>query len=245
MKKFLALVLIPLTAACATYCNKPKCQKQPEPAPLPVVYEEPAREINPCACIDEVQPLREVLRPRITEEMPVEEKKSCCDHHQFLNCGCGMCDTFHPVLPQEEEVNEVYRTTMPVTTYIPAQPEAYMLAANRAFNRFIKDTYDIYSKKPNVKIYVRDPISKEKDLPAGLNKGVEVFKTQILNSHTFALTDNLNEADYTLATSAEWFDTPSKEVPAIRFVTKLIDKEGNDVNSWSQIVKRADNKSWL
>ena len=85
MKKFLAIALIPLTAACATYCNKPKCQKQAEPAPLPVVYEEPVFEVNPCACVNEQAPCREVLRPRVVEEVPVQAPKRACDDHQFLN----------------------------------------------------------------------------------------------------------------------------------------------------------------
>lgn len=249
MKKFIALALIPLMASCANYCHKDKCQKQAEPAPLPVVYEEPEpmEEINTCACVNEPEPCREVKHPRIVEEMPAPEPRRVCDDHQLLDCGCGNCDTFHPTGAPELIYNpEFYEMPAPTAqTYVPAQPEGYTLAANRAFNRFIKETYPIYSQNPNIKLFVEQGVAKDADLPAGITSGVNTFKTQIINSHTFALVDSPLKADYVLKTTAEWFDTPSSEVPAIKYITTLVSKDGHEAGTWSQIVKRADNKSWL
>ena len=243
MKKLIAVAMLPLMAACATNCHKPSCQKQ-EPAPLPVVYEEPV-EVNPCACTNEVQPCREVLHPRITEEVVEAETKRLCDDHQFLNCGCGQCDTFHPYQEQVNMSSEAYVAEPKVKTFVPAQPQAYNMASSRAFNRFIKDTYGIYSKKPGIKLYVESPTVNASDLPAGIEDGVRAFKAQVGNSRTFTLTNIPSEADYALKTTAEWFDTESKDVPAIKYVTTLVDKEGKVTNAWTEIVKRADNKSWL
>ncbi len=248
MKKYIALALIPLMASCAN-CHKDRCQKQPEPAPLPVVYEEPMpMEVNPCACVNEEEPCREVKHPRISEEMPTEEPRRVCDDHQMLDCGCGNCDTFQNAKEPAPIYNpEFYEMPepAPVQTYVPAQPEGYTLAANRAFNRFIKETYSIYGKNPNVKVFVENGVAKDADLPAGISSGVNTFKTQLANSHTFVLVDSPENADYILKTTAEWFDTPSSVVPAIKYITKLVSKDGSEAGVWSQVVKRADNKSWL
>ncbi|MBR2300019.1 MAG: hypothetical protein IJ870_05555 [Alphaproteobacteria bacterium] len=242
MKKTVAALMFPLLASCAPYCNKPSCQAKAEPAPMPVVYQAPVQEINPCACVNTPEPCREVLHPRVVQEVPEVELKRPCDDHQFLNCGCGQCDTFHPY---HEQTPDFYMQTPKIKTIVPAQPKAYQMASSRAFNRFIKDTYGIYSKKPGVKLYVENPISKESDLPAGIDDGVRAFKAQVGSSRTFTLTNVPSEADYTLKTSAEWFDTESKDVPAIKYITKLVDNHGKTVNTWTEIVKRADNKSWL
>lgn len=220
------------------------CQNQVQPAP--VAYEEPGIQINPCACAQAPAPCREVQHPRIIEEVPAEAPKRPCEDHQSLNCGCGYCDTFHPYHPGEiQEITDSEVPAPETIKFIPAQPKSYELAANRAFNRFIKDTYDIYSKNPNIKLHVDAPILKDNDLPGGIEKGTEVFKTHLQNAHAFELTDNVEDADYTLKTTAEWFDTESKTVPAIKYVVELLSKDGSQAGIWSQIVKRADNKSWL
>ncbi|MBO7097644.1 MAG: hypothetical protein J6W11_03290 [Alphaproteobacteria bacterium] len=244
MKKLIVSALGLTLAGCANYCTGTNCSNsQPQPA---VVYEEPAVQVNPCACAYAPKPCREVQHPRIVEEQVVENNKRPCDDHQTLSCGCGYCDTFHPYQPGVIEEAAFGAPQAPETIkYIPAQPKSYELAANRAFNRFIKDTYAIYSKTPNVKIHVDAPIAKDSDLPGGIEKGTEVFRTHLQNSHTFELTDNIEDADYVVKTTAEWFDTESKTVPAIKYIIELTDKDGKQAGIWSQIVKRADNKSWL
>ncbi len=243
MNKNVTLAFVLMLASCAN-CHKQAPAPVQEAEPIPVFCEEePVMEVNPCACVNAPAPYREIKHPRVFEEKVIGAQKRSCDDHQYLDCGCGKCDTFQP-----EPFGDHLRPAKPaveVITYIPAQPEAYRLASNRAFNRFIKDTYDIYVKNPNIKVYVKDGVAKDKDMPQGIDKGVEAFKTNLSNSHTFVLVDDESKADYILDTTAEWFDTPSKEVPAIRYVVRLKTPNGNDAGAWSQIVRRADNKNWL
>ena len=237
MKKYIAMALVPLLAACAHNCHKDRCH---EPAPLPVVYVEPEPiDVDPCACMNETEPYREVKHPRIVEEVKAPEPSRQCETCQTFDCGCGLCEA---VEPEPIYASEIYQMDAPVQTYIPAQPEGYVLASNRTFNNFIKDTYPIYSEKPNVKIFVEPGIVKDSDLPTGISAGIEAFKTQIANSHTFTLTNNAADADYVLKTSAEWFDTPSSLVPAIKYGTQLVSKNGVSVGTWSEIVKIADKR---
>ena len=239
MHKNMMLAFVLMLGACSN-CHKnapaPAPVAQPEQIPV-ICEEEPVYEVEPCGCINHPAPVREVHRPRVFEEKVIAPVKRPCDDHQYLDCGCGLCDMYQ---------NKADIALNPeVITYIPAQPEAYRLAANRAFNRFIKDTYDIYAKNPNVKVYVKEGVAQDKDLPKGIDKGIDAFKVNLANSRTFVLVDDQNEADYVLETTAEWFDTPSKDVPAIRYVTRLMAKDGKEAGAWSQIVRRADNKSWL
>ena len=123
-------------------------------------------------------------------------------------------------------------------------PQSYILASKRCFNHFIEDTYSLYRTRPDVMIYVDNGELIDKDLPAGIEEGVRNFKMQILNSHTFKLTDDKNRADYTLTTSAQWFDTPTKDIPAIKYTINLINNHGQVFKSWSEVVKKT-NEGWL
>ena len=68
----------------------------------------------------------------------------------------------------------------------------------------------------------------------------------MLTSYTYAVTDDENNNDYVLETEADWFDTPSKTVPAIKYTTTLFDKNKKQIGQWVEIVKKADNSlKWL
>lgn len=239
MKQYLLLSLLVLVSACS-HCNR---NRVAEPAPQPYVYEEPQFvpyepvEVNPCQCAYQPDSCREIQKPRIVEEKVLEPRRHCPGDSQFLDCGCGQCNTFAPAEPRAEPI---------VETFVPDMPQAYNLASNRIFNRFIRDTYNIYSQNPNIKVYVRHPVVKNDDLPGGALSGVETFKNQLQSSHTFALTNSADDADYILNTTTEWFDTPSKPVPAVKYTVDLLSKDGNPVNSWVEIVKKPEQtQSWL
>lgn len=234
MKKYLVLAFIPLLFGCASHCplkqqDVPVTEEEFCDVPMP---------IENCACSYEPQPYREVKHPRVVEEIASVQKRRPCDDVKVLDCPCSNFDTFNYDGFQGQAESKPL-------TYIPAQPDAYTLLANRTFNRFIKDTYGIYKETPNLKLYVKEPVLKATDLPSGFDEGLETFKMQLKNSHTFQLTDNEDEADYILSTTIDWFDTPSKDVPAIRYIVDMIAKDKTDAGSWSEIVKKADNKSWL
>lgn len=227
MKKYVMLVLSMFLVSCAN-CNR-GCDKAPEPTPVPepAVVEEPVVEEN-CDC--NICPPDK--HPRIIEEAVIIQPNQPCGE---ISCAKCHCDN---VLPCEDQARQV-------VTYVPEQPEAYVLASNRAFNRFIKDTAVIYQNNPNVKLFVEQGILNSNDLPEGIDEGVKAFRTNLLNSRTFQLTGDKNKADYLLNTKAEWFDTPSKDVPAINYIIQMKDRNGNLLGSWSQIAKRANNKQWL
>lgn len=262
MKKIMAMALVIALAACAhNNCQPEKAAKtvaaypcqdvQPEPAlcpcqdvkpkPEPNPCQEVKTEVNPCRCVYRPEPCREVLRPRVTEIVAQPKPRRDCEvDDQTLNCGCGNCQTFknQQASYQAEPVAE--------KVIIPAMPEAYKLAANRTLNRMLRDTSSLYQSRHNLKIYVRNPIVKSSDLPAGIETGIKTLKRNLANSYTFSVTDNSADADYYLATEADWFDTPSKNVPAIKYTTSLIDRKGNKVNEWVEIIKQTGNsKIWL
>ena len=191
--------------------------------------------MDPCKCAHDTTP-REVLRPRIKETLPVQTARNCPKDSQIINCGCGQCQVFEKDTDTEDKVKEV----------VPEMPQAYELAASRAFNHFIKDTFDIYSKKPDVLLHVEQAQLDDNDLPGGVENGVMLFKNKVLTSRTFVLEEDKAKAEYVLQTSAQWFDTPSKEVPAIKYTIKLLDNKNKIVNQWVEIVKKAENsQKWL
>ncbi len=224
MKKYLVFGIAPFLFACASN-NQIQETTYDETA---CAFSE-AVETENCGCQSEAYV--EIKHPRILEEKAPQGSRRNCPVERKETCGC-------PFEGQQEIAPQP-------TTYVPAQPEAYTLLSNRAFNRFIKDTYDIYSKEPNLKLYMEKPILKAEDLPAGYEKAFESFKAQVQNANAFQLTENADEADYTLSTTIDWFDTPSKDVPAIRYVVDLYAKDKTEAGSWSNVVKKASNQSWL
>ena len=202
---------------------------------LPCQNTENNLDVNPCKCVNS-EPLQEVLRPRITEKLPVKPRRNCPKDKQVINCGCGDCSILSEDNEQDNSVKEV----------IPAMPEAYKLASSRVFSRFVKDTGSVYGAKPNVLLYVKPIEVKSDDLPAGAAEGVALFKRKLLASFTYAVTDDENNNDYYLETYVDWFDTISKTIPAIKYTVILYAKDGNIVGTWVEIVKKAENsKTWL
>lgn len=216
-------------------------------------------------------PCREVQHPRIKEVVTEQPRRNCPVDGQMINCGCGNQKTFdkQPVIYQQINNNEQPMTPQfnTVTSkpqamngvvdfsvadkvisreVIPAMPEAYILASNRVVSRFFKDASSVYSQKPHIRLYVKPAVGLSGDLPTGLEKGPENFKRQVANSYTFEIVNNPSDADYYVETTADWFDTPSKSVPAIQYKTVLYDSNNNKVKEWVEIIKKADNsQSWL
>lgn len=204
-----------------------------------------------CRCAYQPNPNREILRPRVTPvAVPQKPRRNCPVDNQTVNCGCGDCPTFQQQAVSRQ-VDNVY--TQPAVAVNPQKaapkiimPEAYILAANRTANRFLRDTASIYSQSPDVKLFIKNAVAKSHDLPEGLNEGIAKFRQQLSGSYTFVLTNTSANADYFVETSADWLDTPSKTIPAILYKTTLYDKNGNKINEWIEVVKKAGNtQNWL
>ncbi len=254
MKKVLLSGVVLVLASCSAYydmgcgCNNEydyeyeQCDcgcanAQENVVVTPAVYEPEAVETDPCKCSNVQEDTRPILHPRITVEVKAEDKRNCPLDNQTLNCGCGECKTFENA---EKEIND---TPLQV---VPDMPRAYELAASRVFNDFIKNTTDIYSQKPNVLLYLKPTELKDDKLPGGAKQGLVVLKNKILSSFTFAVTDDEKNNDYYLETTADWFDTPSKTVPAIKYVATLYDNKNNKIGQWVEIVKKVENsEQWL
>lgn len=271
MKKIMALALAAMLSACAhNNCQSEKApatvaepapcpclevKAEPKPCPCQEVKASPCKatkpepcpcqevktEVNPCRCAYRPDPCREVLRPRVTETVAQPKpRRECETDNQTLNCGCGNCQTF--------KNQQVHYQAEPVVkkVIIPSMPEAYKLAATRTLNRLLRDTSSLYQSRPNLKIYVKRPVAKSSDLPGGIENGTDTLKRNLANSYVFSVTDNLSAADYYLTTEADWFDTPSKNVPAIKYTTSLYDLNGKKLNEWTEVIKQTDsNKIWL
>lgn len=252
MKKALAVLATLVAAGCAPYegCNdvKPVVAEQYPAVVAPVIVEQtvplcPCRQapvveaqVQNCGCALP-DPCREVQRPRIKEVVADRPIRKCPADGQMINCGNGNQKTF---------VNEPAANVSGSREVVPAMPEAYVLASNRVVSRFLKDASSIYDKSPNIRLYVKPAKALSEDLPSGIDKSSENFKKQIASSYTFEIVDMPAEADYYLETTADWFDTPSKSVPAIEYKSVLYDQKNNKVKEWVEIIKRADNtKSWL
>ena len=206
------------------------------------VVEPVVTEVNPCNCAYIPDNTREILRPRLNVEVKKETKRNCPTDNQTLKCPCGECKTFE----NAQKVSEAEQQADENVKSVSDMPKVYELAAFKLFNQFIKDTTAIYSEKPNVLLYLKPTKLNDEQLPGGEKQGLVLLKEKILSSFTYAVTDDENNNDYYLETSADWFDTPSKKVPAIKYVATLYDNKNNKVGEWVEIVKKVENsEQWL
>lgn len=246
MNKIITLSLTFLLAACAA--NQGGYQVRPlysERNDLVLTYANPApsQTCQNCQCQEQGNPCqncqyvpdacREVLRPRITQITIKETCRSCPVDNQAVICGNTTCHTFK----EKETVLETAQFT------VPAMPEAYRLASKRAYERMEKANMGWCTQKPT--IFVQSAQVLSADLPAGTDSGVAEMKKQISESSAFTLSSDASKADYTLETTVDWFDTPTKQVPAIQYRVVVYDKKHNRVDEWVEIVKFADNQSWI
>lgn len=227
MKKILTLGLSIMLYACALHqgaSNQTSC-----PSGLQQKAEIACQKCKSCSYVPD--PCREVLRPRITTVTIKQTCRACPVDSQALICNHATCPTFKESVIQ------------PVQYTIPAMPEAYKLAAKRVYERIEKTGKGWCSAKPS--IYVENIELLGNDLPSGSESGIAQMKSQIANGTVFVLAASPQKADYIMKTTAEWFDTPSKTVPALKYNTVIYDKNHNRVDQWGEIVKFADNQDWL
>lgn len=264
MKKIMTLFLVTVLGAC-TATHYPECKPGEEPCPARVSY----REVHPvaapvvcpcvnpcdnsCNCVYRPDNTRPVLHPRVTEvKQPVKMRRNCPPDNQMVNCGCGYCATFQNQAYIDQSNIRIRQGGYAVTDYvqnqelIPVMPEAYTLAANRVLNRMLKDSSYIYQERPGVTVFLKEPHLISSDLPGGFQAGVESMKRQLSSAQTFTVSEDLPSADYYVDTIINWFDTPSKPVPAIKYQAILYNKEGKKINEWVEIIKQSSNtKVWL
>lgn len=215
MKKMALLSTLVLIAGCSSASKTPEVEAYPEVAEVSV----------PCSysCVEnncpQAMPEPLVLKPRVTEVYSEHKKRRCCPDEE-------------PVAPEQQK------------TIIPELPEIYVISANRTVNSMLNDAKAVFQDKP-VRIFVADTKTADKDLPGGIDKGVKTIKKRLENSSTAILVNSQSRAEYVVNTAVDWFDTPTKQVPAIKYTLTLESKDGVKIGEWTEVVHQADgDRSW-
>lgn len=160
-----------------------------------------------------------VLKPRVTEVVGDGVKRPCCDDAAELSGN--------------------------VETYVPDAPEIYVIAANRTINLMQDEAAPLFKQVGNMKIYVGESVAKSEDLPGGIDKGRDIIQKRLSQMENITVTADKLEADFRIDSSADWYDTPTKTVPAVKYDITLKDKGDNLIGEWSEIVHQADgDRSW-
>ena len=175
--------------------------------------------VQPGNCMRATEPV--VLKPRVTETVQGSyRKRRCCPDE--------------PALPRQEDI-----------TYIPDAPEIYVIAANRTVNSMQKEAAPFFEQVGLIKVYIDDAQPKSKDLPGGMDKGTQTLKNRFAGMSSVMVTDDIHESDYVINSVADWYDTPTKKVPAIKYDLFLNEKDGRVIGEWSEIVHQAEgDRSW-
>ncbi len=225
MRKTVVLSLVLLLAGCA--CQKGDCLKKTETQETKAVAQEVIAPVAiPCSyscaqpgnCQSQ-EPV--VLKPRVTETVGEKRKRPCCDEdNSWL---------------QNEEAE----------TYVPDAPEIYVISANRTINSMQTEAAPLFKQVEDMKVYVDKATPKADDLPGGMDKGTDVIKKRLSQMENVKVVDKKNVADFVVDSSANWYDTPTKKVPAIKYDINLKDRGGNLVGEWSEIIHQAEgDRSW-
>ncbi|MBR5598935.1 MAG: hypothetical protein IKW39_02730 [Alphaproteobacteria bacterium] len=116
-------------------------------------------------------------------------------------------------------------------------PEAYIVVATRATNRMLQDTAALYEEGTK-RIYIKDIKLLSSDLPYGSHRLKGATKDIINGSKTFDVVNNINNADFVIEPSAEWYVAQNNATPAIQYKLSIKDKNGKKVDEWIEIIRQ-------
>lgn len=191
----------------------------------PEVYAEAPSVSVPCSyscmennCLSAVpEPL--VLKPRVTETVSAHKKRRCCPDDVVVGS-------------DEQQV------------IVPDLPEIYVISANRTVSSMLNDAKAVFNDKP-VHVFVPDSKLLADDLPGGADKGLKAAKKRLDNVNTVILAKNAKTAEYIVNTAIDWFDTPTKQVPAIKYTMELVSSDGVKIGEWTEVVHQTEgDRSW-
>ena len=117
-------------------------------------------------------------------------------------------------------------------------PEAYIVVATRATNRMLQDTSAIYDSGKARTVYIKDTKLLSADLPYGSHRLKGATKDIISGSKTYEVVNNVNNADFVIDTSADWYVAPDNTTPALQYKLSMYDKSGKKVNEWVEIIRQ-------
>ena len=210
-----------LLSACVLLAS---CQTTP---PAESVEAEAVSEVSagmPCSyscmpnnpCMQTLEPL--ILRPRVLEVEGQPAKRPCCnDEPKFGN----------------------------LKVYVPDAPEIYVISANRTVNSMLKEAAPFYEQAGTMRVYIDAANFKAADLPGGIEQGTKTLKKRFSEISNVIVTDKLADAQYVVSSQADWFDTATKKVPAIKYDLFLKSGDGRLIGEWSEIIHQAaGDRSW-
>ena len=218
MKKTAILGILVLLAGCAA----PQGDEQPQSAveTTEVVTAVPCSCGPQGSCYSAPRPM--VLKPRVTEVLrPNNRKRRCCPDQE-------------PVLPGQEGI-----------VYVPDAPEIYVISANRTVNSMQKEAAAFFEQIGTMKVFVDAAKPKSDDLPGGYEKGTDTLRNRFSNISNVIIVDAPQKADFIVNSVIDWYDTPTKTVPAIKYDMFLNARDGHVIGEWSEIIHQAEgDRSW-
>lgn len=240
-------------------------QAEPAYAPTPV-YDCPCAAAMPCyqPCgyvpMPAPQPKVTTTKKIITTTTTVEEPcgKPVCEpvvttHEEIIPMEVSYTAHTQEVTPPAQDLIEVtveknpYRSEIVGNKSVSAQanevavkydPEVYDVVATRATNRMLQDSAAIYDNGNKKNIYVKETRLLASDLPSGSHRLRGVTRDIIDGSKTFDVVNNLNNADYILETSADWYVAPNNSTPALQYKLSLYDNNNKKLKEWIEIIRQ-------
>ena len=199
------------------------CAAAPQDTSEETLEQAPATGTPACcqqgSCYSAPQPM--VLKPRVIEVVRPNRKRRCCPDDE-------------PILPGQEGI-----------VYIPDAPEIYVISANRAVTAMQKEAAPFFEQIGTMRVFVAQAKPKSEDLPGGVNKGTETLKTRFSNLNNVIVVNTVDKADFIVNSVIDWFDTPTKKVPAIKYDMFLNAKDGHVIGEWSEIIHQTEgDRSW-
>ena len=227
-------------------CYQPcGCQMAPQPAPQPKVTTTKKiitttttyKDCGGTACEPVVTTHEEVLPSEVNYTGYAQPAPQPMP--QVAPYESGYLDVTVEANPYGSEVVDVRPASPKVDGKIAASysPEAYNVIARRATNRMLQDTSALYGNGRTKRIFLKDTQLLSSDLPYGSHRLRGITKEIISGSQTFDVINNNKDADYILASSADWYVSGNTS-PALQYKLTLLDKNGRKVNEWVEIIRQ-------
>ncbi|MBR5154102.1 MAG: hypothetical protein IKW58_00065 [Alphaproteobacteria bacterium] len=222
--------IITTTTTYEEPCGKDVCE------PVVTVHEEiiaddgqfSAPEVPAVKIVQGSEPFSDIVVEKITLEQPkVKEAQN-----EYVEVTVEKTPYRADVVEMKAKTANVSQGT--TTNY---SPEAYIVVATRATNRMLQDTATLYENGTK-RVYIKDIKLLSSDLPYGSHRLKGATKDIISGSQTFDVVNNINNAEFVIEPSAEWYIATSNATPAIQYKLSLLDKAGKKIDEWIEIIRQ-------
>lgn len=174
-----------------------------------------------------------------------------CSYSCVKNYGVPCGKILNTQQVQKPRVTEIMPKSRPccndvnpnAKTVIPDSPEIYVIAANRTLRSMLSRKDSLFNNK--TKIFVAETINNEADMPTGIEKGTASLKRNLSADDDFEVVSDRGGAKYVLSSEVSWYDTTTKNIPAIKYSLQLYDTKGQKIGEWNEILHQANgDRSW-